>query len=203
MKALVVEDDEILRSTLTEILCIEGFEVIAAESVGRALKALSRELSVVVTDYHLPDRSGCEIVRAAQALGVPTVLVTGEAAREDIARAVNLGARFVVVKPFCRRELVRLIREATTERCTLWRAKQLAKRLLSLFLFGVGLSSCIALGTLFLERLSKCLHARQHGRDLLVPKFRDRGDDLGEDRPVLRGRSRGNRNDVRRPGESG
>ena len=129
MKALVVEDDEILRSTLTEILCIEGFEVIAAESVGRALKALSRELSVVVTDYHLPDRSGFEIVRAAQALGVPTVLVTGEAAREDIAQAVNLGARFVLVKPFCRRELVRLIREAATERCTLWRAKQLAKRL--------------------------------------------------------------------------
>lgn len=177
MKVLLVEDEAVLRDAIRETLAGEGFEVVAVASCAGALKALSRDFAVVVTDYHLADRKGCEVVRAAQGLGVPAILMTGAARREEIARAVNLGARFLLVKPFTVPELVGLIREAAAENTARWRARQLAGRLLVVLFWGC-LASGVALGPLLLKRLGKCLHAGKHRGDLLIPKARDRRHDL-------------------------
>lgn len=177
MKVLLVEDEAVLRDAIKETLANEGFEVVAVASCAAALTALSRDLAVVVTDYHLGEKKGCEVVRSAQGLGVPAILMTGAARREEIARAVNLGARFVLVKPFAAPDLVGLIREAAAENTARWRAKQLAGRLLVVLFWGC-LASGVALGPLILKRLGKRLHAGKHRGDLVVPKARDRRHDL-------------------------
>jgi two-component system C4-dicarboxylate transport response regulator DctD len=116
VKILLIDDDEKQLWPLTQYLELNGFRVEGYACSDRALAALgSRSFDCVVTDYHLRERRGCEIVRAATNIGVPSVLITGSADRTEIARSVNLGARFVLVKPYEPQELAERIREAVRE----------------------------------------------------------------------------------------
>lgn len=117
MRVLLVEDNLPQLSLLTELLGFNGFTVASYPCVDQALQVLcSRSFDAVVTDYHLRGRRGCEIVRAATEIGLPSILITGAADRKEVARAVNLGARFVLVKPYDAQELFEKIRQAVNEK---------------------------------------------------------------------------------------
>lgn len=92
--ALLVEDDAGWRSILAELLRTAGFAVRACSSFGEALGYLRRErFAVAVADLSLassaaPDgnRDGFQVLREAQAAGVPTVVVSGLATARDVER---------------------------------------------------------------------------------------------------------------------
>jgi two-component system chemotaxis response regulator CheY len=112
VKILLVEDDVQQLDLLTTLLGFDGIHAVPFACAAQALARISREFQCVVTDYHLGERRGCEIVRAASVLDIPTILITGAANRKEIARSVNLGAEFVLVKPYQPQDLVELIRKA-------------------------------------------------------------------------------------------
>lgn len=113
MTILLCEDDLAQLGLLTEYLEWSGFSVQGFPCADEALAAMCpRTIDAVVTDYHLRGRRGCEIVRAATELKIPSIVVTGLANIEEIARSVNVGVRFVLLKPYEPSDLVERIREA-------------------------------------------------------------------------------------------
>ncbi|MDP9050748.1 MAG: response regulator [Acidobacteriota bacterium] len=54
-KVLLVDDDELIRSTLCEVLGQEGFEVTSAANVPEALKLITSNVyDVLLSDLHMP-----------------------------------------------------------------------------------------------------------------------------------------------------
>ena len=56
-KILLVDDDDLVRSTLDEVLQQEGFDVTTAASVPEALKYITSNVyDVLLSDLHMPER---------------------------------------------------------------------------------------------------------------------------------------------------
>jgi len=107
-RVLVLDDEEVVRQLIAEILVRAGYVV---EAVGEAAAALARlaaeQFDCVVTDLVMPGLSGLELLRRVREHdhGLPVVVVTGQGTDENLARAVELGATAVIVKPFTHAEL--------------------------------------------------------------------------------------------------
>ena len=60
-KILIIDDEEKLRTLLTRIISLEGFEVLQAEDCKSASKRLEQtDIDVVLCDVKLPDGNGVE-----------------------------------------------------------------------------------------------------------------------------------------------
>jgi CheY-like chemotaxis protein len=103
---LVVEDDPIQAKIIGKFLERDGHQVRLAHS-GAAAQAALREKpapALVLLDVDLPDMDGFALLeqiraqRGTQTLRV--IMVTGHAARADIAKGVLLGADGYLTKPF-------------------------------------------------------------------------------------------------------
>ncbi len=98
---LLVDDDELLLSTLCSILSDSGLQITTATSVEQARSLLPAlpDLSLVVADHHLPGRSGLdflgEIEQSRPHLG--RLLLTG---RPDIERVLGAVERGTVSRFF-------------------------------------------------------------------------------------------------------
>lgn len=82
VRALVVDDEPVLRHTLTLVLQRAGFDVRAAEDAGTALDILRGDgppVELLLTDLSLPGGSGLAIIRAARERSADTrcVLISG------------------------------------------------------------------------------------------------------------------------------
>jgi DNA-binding response OmpR family regulator len=116
---LLVDDDPLVRGFLADNLIADGFAVVAAESLGEALRRL--ELAppdVAVVDVGLPDGSGLELVARVRAAGeagtrldpsLPVLVLSGRGEELDRVRGFDRGADDYVVKPFSYPELRRRI----------------------------------------------------------------------------------------------
>jgi DNA-binding response OmpR family regulator len=106
---LIVEDDEVILSTLAYNLTRQGFGVQKATSGSEALK-LARKLrpELILLDVMLPGESGiwvCEKIREEDQ-EVVIVMITAKDAEEDIVQGFEAGADDYVTKPFGMKELV-------------------------------------------------------------------------------------------------
>ncbi|HET6884592.1 MAG TPA: response regulator transcription factor [Rubrobacteraceae bacterium] len=106
---LIVEDDEVITSTLAYNLSRHGFGVKSATTGAEALR-LARKMrpDLILLDVMLPGESGievCERIRERDQ-GVMIVMVTARDAEEDKVRGFEAGADDYVTKPFSMKELV-------------------------------------------------------------------------------------------------
>lgn len=103
---LLVEDDEIDRMAFERYVKRNrlDYRYRFAETLGEAREHLSEhEFDVVITDYHLGDGSGLEILDLG--LDVPVILITGAGDEEVAVRAMRAGAYDYLVKDIDRRYL--------------------------------------------------------------------------------------------------
>lgn len=99
---LIVEDEEIIRTSLLEFLTDEGYQAMAAPNVATALKlAREREFQVAVCDVQLPDGDGLALLRKLQQItpGVSGLIITAYATVENAVEAFKSGAFDYLVKP--------------------------------------------------------------------------------------------------------
>jgi CheY-like chemotaxis protein len=101
---LVVDDDRELRALLALRLRRAGLGVVEAVDGQAALEqvlAAPCAFAAVVSDVHMPRRSGLELLAAIRAAGLalPIVILTGFGERQTHADAVRLGASAVFDKP--------------------------------------------------------------------------------------------------------
>jgi two-component system chemotaxis response regulator CheY len=112
VSVLIVDDQPIARKAIRRILEKDGSEsIFEAGSVHESLQILESELiEFVIVDMNLVDEKGtaiCEFVRQKDiANDVPILVVTGEAEREEIVRAVDFGANDYLLKPFHAEDLL-------------------------------------------------------------------------------------------------
>jgi len=118
-RALVIDDDPDLRELCAETLSRAGFEVEALGSPLVALEALlARSYDLVLLDIYLPDLDGLSLLEQLRDRHVqaPILLISGNATVEQAARAMRLGARGLLLKPFSREELRSMALEIAHER---------------------------------------------------------------------------------------
>jgi DNA-binding NtrC family response regulator len=99
---LIVEDEEIIRTSLREFLSEEGYDVAVAGTVAAALHvARQRDFHVAICDVQLPDGDGVQLLRRLQQLnpGTSVMIITAYATVENAVEAFKSGAFDYLVKP--------------------------------------------------------------------------------------------------------
>lgn len=112
---LVVEDEQLVRKALVNLLESAGFTVLAAEGLDEALSVFSEHrVDVVVSDLIMPGGDGLELLEHLELRDatVPVVIVTGHQSVESASRAVRQGAFDYLVKPVESEPLVRVVSRA-------------------------------------------------------------------------------------------
>jgi putative two-component system response regulator len=107
-RILAIDDEDVIRMLVVEILESVGHEVVGAESAEHALELLDEgEFDLVVSDVVMPGLSGLELLEAARSrrASLPVVLVTGAGTYETLSQALTRGAAGLVTKPFAHAEL--------------------------------------------------------------------------------------------------
>ncbi len=108
MKALVIEDDVLLKDFIAMCLRQHGFEVdTACDGKKGYTKATSRGYDVIVLDVNLPHMSGTDICVSLRAkdIGTPIIFLSANHTKDDRVRGLELGADDYLVKPFSHDEL--------------------------------------------------------------------------------------------------
>jgi CheY-like chemotaxis protein len=102
-RLLIVEDDDIERQSIVELLGYDDIEVATAASGAEALKAmLDRSFDCVVLDLRLPDMSGFDVLRKMHdspvLSTVPVVVFTGKELNADEQAKLKAMAKSIVLK---------------------------------------------------------------------------------------------------------
>ena len=114
-KVLLVEDDDVQRELLKEILSEAGFKVLTSSTAEGALSLLSRENpGVIVTDVRLPGIDGITFLKKVKSEFPDTevIVITAFSSVEDAVGAIKSGAFHYVTKPFDPSVLINLIEKA-------------------------------------------------------------------------------------------
>lgn len=101
-RALVVEDDEIIRDLVIYKLQRMGLEVSSAEDGEDGLEqARSGEFDVLLLDLMMPRMSGIDVCRTLRADGdtTPIIMMTGKVLETDIEAGFAAGADDYMLKP--------------------------------------------------------------------------------------------------------
>jgi two-component system chemotaxis response regulator CheY len=105
LRFLVVDDSATMRRIVINSLHRIGFgDVIEAGDGREALDRFDASVSLVITDWNMPNMTGTELAKALRARpdgrAVPILMVTARSVREDIITAMEAGVNNYVVKPF-------------------------------------------------------------------------------------------------------
>ena len=118
-RILIVEDDPIILDLITTRLDIAGYDTYFARDGFEGLARL-HELrpSALVLDLNMPRLDGFGLLRKMrlEGLNTPTMVLTARNQPDDVQRAIALGARDFLAKPFKDEQLLqrvgRLLRKA-------------------------------------------------------------------------------------------
>jgi len=131
-RLLVVDDEESVAVTVSEVLRLEGFEVDTAVSGADAAVHLGRRpYDLVLTDLHMEEGDGISVLEEVRRVSPMTIsiVLTGFASVESAIAALRKGAYDYLVKPCIIEELKLTVRRGLEHR-RLMLAEQSARRAL-------------------------------------------------------------------------
>lgn len=102
---LIVEDDDMLRNTMTRFLRRIGYEVQNVANGFEALLLLQyRQPDIIISDIRMPKLGGLSMAEGLrnrpETRDIPIILVTAYRDETYFNRAQNVGAHFFLLKPF-------------------------------------------------------------------------------------------------------
>jgi DNA-binding response OmpR family regulator len=115
-KILIVEDDKFLRELIAKKIVAEGYVAAEAKDGEEGLKKIEEEKpDLVLLDLVLPGMTGFDILEAANAnhllSEIPIVVLSNLGQRDDVDRAINLGAKdFLIKAHFTPQEIIAKIK---------------------------------------------------------------------------------------------
>jgi two-component system NtrC family response regulator len=113
---LLVDDEEMIRNTLSLLLKSEGYNVYAAEDGSAALDVFRHrrgEINLIITDLKMSDMNGYELITALRAMDakLPIIALTGMADAK-LEGAVNAFGARLLAKPMTRAILTKAVEQA-------------------------------------------------------------------------------------------
>ena len=113
-RILVIEDDEAVRSTLADMLELNGFHAVtAADGVAGFAAAKHSPPALIITDVAMPGMTGfalLDLIRRDDALrNIPVIVVSAKVDRAATRQGMELGAADFITKPFTEEEVIRSI----------------------------------------------------------------------------------------------
>jgi DNA-binding NtrC family response regulator len=105
---LVVDDEDLIRWSLSERLRAEGCTVLEAEDGRRALEQADENVDLALLDYRLPDMDGLTLLRRLKERNphLLAMLLTAYATPETAVEAMEAGAFHLARKPFDLEDIV-------------------------------------------------------------------------------------------------
>ena len=119
-RILVVDDEESIARFMGELLESHGYQPTIVSHSREALErfeATPNAFDLVITDQTMPFLTGAEMAQAMLALRpeLPIILCTGHSEQVDEARAVEMGIRGYLAKPFTISVLLSKVRELLSQ----------------------------------------------------------------------------------------
>jgi len=101
-RALIVDDEALIRSMMRRALARAGFDVVEAAGVTAAIDALTADrFDVLTTDLKMPGRNGAELIEWAREHRPELRILCVSAFADDVELRVP-----VLAKPFSGKELI-------------------------------------------------------------------------------------------------
>lgn len=111
-KFLVVDDDDVIRKSISELLTAAGHSVITASSGKEALELFQRDnFDIIFLDIVMPGLHGIDVLRKIREYNkdLPVVMLVSEKEKFLSSRALSLGAFDLLMKPVQKEHLFGLI----------------------------------------------------------------------------------------------
>jgi two-component system response regulator AtoC len=113
---LIVDDEAKARGSMGRLLSAQGYEILEAESLARAVATLQDHLpDILLLDFNLPDGHGLDLLRKLSTTKPrpQVVVVTGTASIPTAVEALQLGAVDLLEKPVDMARLKGVVQRAT------------------------------------------------------------------------------------------
>jgi len=119
MRAIVVDDNAVVRELVRAILRSRNHEVVGEATGGSTVLKLCADLrpDIVLLDINLNGSNGLEVLAELRTKhpNLPVVMISGEATSSTVAKARAMGAHGFVVKPFNADRMLKAIDRAMAE----------------------------------------------------------------------------------------
>jgi CheY-like chemotaxis protein len=121
-RAIIVDDEEDIRTSIHEVLTKRGFEVEVADGGQGCIKAIEKgkrqgvEYGMAVLDIRMPGMDGFEVHRRISEISPSTKIIfmtAFEYTQQDIANNLSNSNVKILRKPFTRADLLQLITDET------------------------------------------------------------------------------------------
>ena len=129
---LIVEDEELMRSILRQLLEGEGYDVFTADSAENALEIFSsNDIEVVLTDIRMSGRDGIQLLDQIKTIDPEAlvIIMTAYSSVDSAVAALRKGAYDYITKPFVNEDLIQTIKNAVTQRELFRENRQLRREL--------------------------------------------------------------------------
>lgn len=114
-KILVIEDTELIRENIEDILTLNGYDVITAENGKEGVElALGQLPDLILSDIMMPIMDGYEVLETLRShpetFFIPFVFISAKADRENIREGMSLGADDYLSKPYQNDDLLNTVK---------------------------------------------------------------------------------------------
>jgi PleD family two-component response regulator len=126
---LIVDDDELVRMTLSVLISSLGYHCLVAGDGIEAIEVLrATDIDLVFSDIAMPNMDGIELLRfiADNHKGTDVIMATGYSDRASYADVIKAGALDFIKKPIDQAELEAKLARAFRERSLVRRLEQLS-----------------------------------------------------------------------------
>ncbi len=132
---MIVDDEEIVRTSLTSWLLEDDYEVFALDSGKHALEELKkRDYDLMLVDLKMPEMDGLQLMKEVkkELPDLPVIIMTAYATVDTAVKAIKEGAYDYLMKPFDPEEISitikKIIKQQRLEQENIYLRKELAKQ---------------------------------------------------------------------------
>jgi len=118
MKILTVDDSRMIRKLISRAAAVLGHDILEADNGKVALEVLEQSedpVDLILLDWNMPEMDGFTTLQKLKDddryKAIPVMMVTTEAERESVVRAIQAGAKNYLCKPFTQEDLTVKIME--------------------------------------------------------------------------------------------
>ena len=123
-KVLIVDEDEVVLSSLEKLLKQEGYSVVTTQSTEKAFeKVKAQKFHIVVANIVMPQMDGIELLKEIRKYDPMTqiIMMTEHSTMDKVLSSLEYGANDYIYKPFKSEEFVIDVIQYSIQKLERWR----------------------------------------------------------------------------------